>query len=305
MTHFADRLCSAIRAKGTALCVGLDPRWESLPAEVRQRHGGATLEAVARAFEEFCSRVLDVVAPLVPVVKPQMAFFEMCGPAGFTALQRVLFEARNLGLLIVLDGKRNDIASTATAYADAALAGVTLGGRTQPVWDADALTVNPYLGRDAIEPFLESARRMERGVFVLVRTSNPGAGLFQDLDCRGRPLFQHVADAVRSWSRERLGACGFGDVGAVVGATYPAELASLRQGLPEVPFLVPGFGAQGGSAAEVAPAFNAHGLGAIVNSSRGILYATPPTITNWEAGIEKATRDAIAALAAAGCRAVR
>lgn len=304
MPQFADRLCAAIRAKGNALCVGLDPRWDSLPAELRQRHGGATLAAVARAFEEFCCRVLDVVAPLVPVVKPQMAFFEMCGPPGFTALERVLRKARNLGLLIVLDGKRNDIASTAAAYADAALAGITLEGRTQVVWDADALTVNPYLGRDAIEPFLASARKLDRGVFVLVRTSNPGAGQFQDLDCGGRPLFQHVADAVRAWSRERLGACGFGDVGAVVGATYPAELALLRQALPEVLFLVPGFGVQGGSAAEVAPAFRPDGMGAIVNSSRGILYATPPTITNWEAGIEKATHDSIAALAAAGCRAV-
>jgi orotidine-5'-phosphate decarboxylase len=244
------------------------------------------------------------VAPLVPVVKPQMAFFEMCGPAGFVALTHVLRKARHLGLLIVLDGKRNDIASTATAYADAALGGVVLEGQTHSVWDADALTVNPYLGRDAVEPFLESARRMGRGVFVLVRTSNSGARRFQDLECGGRPLFRHVADAVREWSRERLGACGFGDVGAVVGATYPEELASLRQTLPEVPFLVPGFGAQGGTAAEVVPAFNAKGLGAIVNSSRGILYATPPTITNWEAGIEKATRDTIAALTAAGCRAV-
>lgn len=293
MTHFADRLCAAVRAKGNALCVGLDPRWDLLPAEVRDRHGGDTLASVARALEEFCCRVIDVVAPLVPVVKPQMAFFEACGPAGFTALQRVQEKARRLGMLIVLDGKRNDIASTATAYADAALAGVALATGRRPVWDADALTVNPYLGGDAVEPFLESARRAGRGVYVLVRTSNPGARQFQDLNCGGRPLYAHIADAVRAWSRENLSASGFGDVGAVVGATYPAELAALRQAMPEVSFLVPGFGAQGGGAADVAPAFRRDGQGAIVNSSRGILFAYPPGTRDWEAAVERAVGETI------------
>jgi len=178
MAHFADRLASACRAKGNSVCVGLDPRWESLPDEIRQRHGGESLGAVARAYEEFCCRVIDVVAPLVPVVKPQSAFFEACGPAGMVALQRILAKARQRGLITILDGKRNDIASTASAYADAGLGGIKMADRFHPVWDADALTVNPYLGRDAVEPFLESARRSGRGVFVLVRTSNRGAGQF-------------------------------------------------------------------------------------------------------------------------------
>jgi orotidine-5'-phosphate decarboxylase len=297
MTHFADHLVAAVRSKGNALCVGLDPRWDSLPVEVRSRHGGDTLDSIARAFEEFCCRVLDVVAQLVPVIKPQMALFEACGPAGFTALARVLAKARRLGLTIVLDGKRNDIASTATAYADAALVGMVVGKARLPVWDADALTVNPYLGRDAVDPFLESARRSGRGVYVLVRTSNAGAGQFQDLDCGGRPLYAHVADAVRAWSRENLGVSGFGDVGAVVGATYPAELAALRAAMPEVPFLVPGFGAQGGGAADVARAFRGDGQGAIINSSRAILYASTPEARDWEAAVERATRDTIRLLA--------
>ena len=299
MDHFADRLCAALRARGNAVCVGLDPRWEALPGEVRARHGADSLEAVARAYEEFCVRVVDLVAPLVPVVKPQSAFFEACGPAGLVALQNVLRHARRRGLLTILDGKRNDIASTATAYADAAFAGVRVAGRPHPVWDADALTVNPYLGRDAVEPFLQSARRSGRGVFVLVRTSNPGAGQFQDLDCGGRPLFQHVAEAVRSWAREHPGASGFGDVGAVVGATYPAELAVLRQMLPEVVFLVPGFGAQGAGAADTAAAFRPDGLGAGVNSSRGILFPFQPDDPDWEARVEAAARATVAALAAA------
>jgi orotidine-5'-phosphate decarboxylase len=296
MTHFADRLCAAAKRKGNPLCVGLDPRWESLPEEIRRRHGGATLRSVATAFEEFCCRVVDVVARLVPVVKPQMAFFEMCGPEGFAALQHVMAAARRQGLIILLDGKRNDIASTATAYADAALDGMELGNERHTVWDADALTVNPYLGRDAVEPFLASARRSGRGVYVLVRTSNPGAPQFQDLDCGGRPLYAHVAEAVRVWSRENLGSCGYGDVGAVVGATYPAELAALRSAVPEVPFLVPGFGAQGGAAADVLPAFASDRQGAIVNSSRGILFPYLPSERNWEAAVERATRETIQAL---------
>lgn len=242
-------------------------------------------------------RVLDVVAPLVPVVKPQSAFFEACGPAGMSALQRVLRHARTLGLITILDSKRNDIASTAEAYADAAFGGTLLAGVRHPVWDADALTINPYLGRDAVEPFLASARKQQAGVFVLVRTSNPGAGQFQDLRCEGKPLYQHVAEAVGVWNRENLGRCGLGDVGAVVGATHPAELAAVRGFLPEAIFLIPGFGAQGGSAADTAPGFRADGLGAVVNSSRGITACFKPDDADWEKAVENATRNAIAALA--------
>jgi orotidine-5'-phosphate decarboxylase len=282
MDHFADRLAAACWAKGNALCVGLDPRWELLPRQLRE---GASRAA---AYEIFCGRVLEIVAPLVPVVKPQMAFFEACGPDGLAVLQRLIRRARDLGLLTILDGKRNDIASTATAYADAAF----------EVWDADALTVNPYLGRDAVEPFLQSARRLGRGVFVLVRTSNAGAGLFQDLPCEGRPVFLHVAEAVGSWARENPGRCGFGDVGAVVGATHPAELAAVRAALPAVVFLLPGFGAQGGTAGDTAAAFRADGLGAVVNSSRGILFPGPPDDHAWETRIEEATRATIVELQA-------
>src|SRR5207244_2536109 len=157
--------------------------------------------------------------------------------------------------------KRNDTASTATAYADAAFAGIRLGSETLPVWDADALTINPYLGRDAVEPFLENARASGRGVFVLVRTSNPGAGLFQDLVCDGKPVYRHVADAVANWNASTIGACGLGDVGAVVGATHPRELAELRGVMPDVWFLVPGYGAQGGTAADVKAAYRQDGLG--------------------------------------------
>jgi orotidine-5'-phosphate decarboxylase len=299
MTHFADRLTSACRARGTPLCVGLDPRWESLPEEIRRRHDDGTLTGVARAFEAFCNRILDIVAPLVAVVKPQSAFFEMCGPDGLAVLQRLLRRARDLGLLTILDGKRNDIASTAAAYADAAFGGVAFQGGTLPVWDADALTVNPYLGRDAVEPFIQSARKSGRGVFVLVRTSNPGAGQFQDLRCDGRPVYLHVAEAVGSWTRVNCGQCGFGDVGAVVGATHPGELGAIRRALPDALFLVPGYGAQGGTARDTAAAFRQDGSGAIINSSRGILFPFNPSDGAWEQAIHAATRQSIADLGAA------
>ena len=295
-THFADRLAAAVRCKGTALCVGLDPRWEQLPDELTRRSDVITLEGAAARYEEFCLRVLEVVAPLVPAVKPQSAFFESCGPAGLTALQRSPGPGRELGLIAILDSKRNDIASTAEAYADAAFDGTSIQGRRFPVWDADALTVNPYLGRDALEPFFTSARRGGRGLFVLVRTSNPGAGQFQDLVSAGKPLFHHVAAAVGEWTRENLGQCGLGDVGAVVGATHPAELATVRQLLPEAWLLMPGLGAQGGTAADVAAAFRSDGLGAIVNSSRGITACFSRSQPHWEAAVETATRAAITAL---------
>jgi orotidine-5'-phosphate decarboxylase len=291
--HFADRLLAACRKKGNALCAGIDPRWELLPLEVRRGHVAGTLDAMAAAFAEFSLRVLDIVAPLVPIVKPQSAFFEACGPSGMLAQQQVLAKARSLGLITILDSKRGDIASTAEAYADAALAGTTYAGSRHPVWAADALTVNPYLGRDAVEPFLASARRCDGGVFVLVRTSNKGASQFQDLKCDGKPLYQHVAEAVGAWSAENLGVCGFGDVGAVVGATHPAELSMVRQWVPHVSFLVPGYGAQGGSAADTAAAFRADGAGAVINSSRGITACFKPDEPRWEEAIERATRAAI------------
>lgn len=294
--HFADRLAAACRAKGNALCVGIDPRWDALPAEIRACHSDGSLTAMAAAFTHFSARLLEIVAPLVPIVKLQSAFFEACGAAGFLAQQQVLRWARERGLIAILDNKRNDIASTAEAYADAAFAGALVNGARVPVWEADALTINPYLGRDAVEPFLASARQVNGGVFVLVRTSNKGAGQFQDLECRGMPLYQYVAKAVGAWTKENLGACGYGDVGAVVGATHPAELATLRQLIPQTIFLVPGYGAQGGSAADVAAAFRDDGLGAIVNSSRGIIACFKPDEPRWEEAIEKATRAAIAEL---------
>jgi orotidine-5'-phosphate decarboxylase len=304
MKHYTDRLNAAVRAKQTPALVGLDPRLDQLPEAIvaaAQNRSSTADEIAASAFEEFCSRVIDVVAPLVPAVKPQAAFFEQYGPAGCLALQRVIRKARASGLIVICDAKRGDIGSTAQAYAEAYLAGESPDGA---IWGADALTVNPYLGRDTLEPFIKVASERGAGIYVLVRTSNPGAATFQDRESDGRKLFQHVAAAVEEFNAETLGETGYGIVGAVVGATYPAELTELRQAMPRTPFLVPGYGAQGGGAADVAGGFNKNGLGALVNSSRGInfAYRREPYQSRfepnaWEQAVEAATRDMIAEFA--------
>jgi orotidine-5'-phosphate decarboxylase len=282
MSAFADRLADAVRRKGP-LCVGLDPRWESLPKAIREEFPDDPPEA----YLKFGIWVLDLVRPYAGVVKPQAAFFELAGPLGMSVMQSVLSAAREMGFVTILDAKRGDIASTAAAYADAAFG---------PVWDADALTVNPYLGRDAVEPFLSAAKAVGRGVFVLVRTSNPGAGLFQDLVCDGKPLYRHVADEVVKWNAPTVGARGLGDIGAVVGATHPRELAVLRAAMPDVWFLVPGYGAQGGAAADVKAAYRPDGLGAVVNSSRGVTFPFHPDDPDWEAKVVAAAAKAAAEL---------
>jgi orotidine-5'-phosphate decarboxylase len=251
---FSQNLSEATRKKGNPVLVGLDPRWESLPVSCRG-------DDIADSFERFCTAVIDIVAPLVPAVKPQAAFFEQYGPAGMTALQNVIRYAKQKGLLVIFDGKRNDIGSTAEAYA----AGI-LG--TDSAWGADALTVSPYLGDDSIEPFVKTAIERGAGIYVLVKTSNSGGKMLQDLVADGKPIYRHVAEYV-----EQLAQRTSGNVGGGVGATWAEQLAELRQVMPTAPFLVPGYGAQGGAAKDVAKAFHPDGSGALINNSRGIIFA--------------------------------
>jgi orotidine-5'-phosphate decarboxylase len=237
--------------------------------------------------------VIDVVAPHVPAVKVQAAFFEELGPPGMTTMADVIFHSRDQGLLVIVDGKRNDIGSTATAYAHGYLG-------NDSAWRADALTVSPYLGDDSLEPFVDTAVQRGSGIFVLVKTSNPGGGAFQDLHCDGRPLYVHVAEHVERLATGTLGTCGYGAIGAVVGATYPEQLAALRAAMPHTWFLVPGYGSQGGTAASVLAAFDAKGLGAIVNNSRGIIFAHERREfaerfghPRWQEAVDAATREMI------------
>jgi orotidine-5'-phosphate decarboxylase len=262
---WADRLNAAIDERDSAVCVGLDPRTDLLPPDVAPKSPG-DLESVAESYRLFSEGIIDAVADIVPVVKPQAAFFEQLGPAGMNALGRVIRYAHQRGLLVVLDAKRNDIGTTAEAYAAAYL------GRRSP-WGADCLTVSPYLGDDSLDPFVEACRRSAAGIFVLVKTSNPGGGFLQDRVCDGEKLYQTVANWITQKNESLLGVWGYGPVGAVVGATYPQQLAELRAAMPGTLILIPGFGAQGGAAEDVAAGFDSTGKGAIVNNSRNIIFA--------------------------------
>ncbi len=304
MSEFSQRLHDNIRSKQTPALVGIDPRFKQLPSSIvdaaRQR-GSSEAEIVAAAFEEFCFRLIDIVAPLVPAVKPQAAFFEEWGPPGCAVLERVIRRARTTGLIVICDAKRGDIGSTAEAYARAYLAG---SDPHAAVWGADALTVNPYLGRDTLEPFVKVADERGAGIYVLVRTSNPGAGIFQDRITEGQSLYQQVAAVVEELAQETAHGSEYGAVGAVVGATYPKELEQLRGAMPHSPLLVPGYGSQGAGAGEVASAFTSQGLGALINSSRGINfaynrapYSERYAPEDWESAVEEATKDMIDDLA--------
>jgi len=260
MALFADRLIEKIRAKDSRCIVGLDPRIDQMPAFVRPGSACA-------AITEFHELVLDAVADLVPAVKPQLAFFEQYGVAGIQAFENTLRAAKQRGLLVIADGKRNDISSTAEAYANAYLGG--------DVFDCDAMTVTPYLGCDSLAPFVEACQRHAKGLFVILKTSNPGSKDFEDqpLEATGRPLYEKIAGAIKALGDGLIGDSGYSSIGAVIGATFPEEGRRLRALMPKVMILVPGYGAQGGSAKAAAECFNDDGLGAIVNSSRGITYA--------------------------------
>jgi len=294
---FSNRLAAAIRAKRTPVVVGLDPRFESLPEMFRTSLKEPDNSAKASAYIAFCQKVIDVVAPLVPAVKPQVAFFEELGSLGLIALETVIGYAREQGLLVIVDAKRNDIGSTAAAYAAAYFG-------NDAAWPADALTVSPYLGDDSLAPFVDAARQNGGGLFVLVKTSNPGGSQFQDLVSGGEPLYRHVAAHVARLAAEDAGPTGYGSVGAVVGATYPEQLAELRSAMPHAWLLIPGYGSQGATAKDVAAGFGADGLGAIVNNSRGIIFAYQRKeyarfgSDRWQSAVEAATNDMIAALTA-------
>ena len=300
--HFADHLIAGIQRAGNAVCVGIDPHPEDLPAGMLDSFPSGRV-GVAEALKAFGREVIDVVAGRVAVVKFQSAFYEAYGPEGVAALHDAMHYAKTKELVVIFDGKRNDIGSTAEGYARAYLGKVPLGDHFEASWEADAITVNPYLGSDGITPFVKVAAREGKGFFTLVRTSNASAREFQDLVADGKPIYRHVADRLVGWGAAYKGASGYNFAGAVIGATYPAELAELRAAMPETLFLVPGYGTQGASASDVAPAFDAAGLGAIVNNSRGLIFAFSKAAfkekfkDNWQGAVEAALTDMINDLA--------
>lgn len=272
-----DRLLEKIVEKQNPTVAGLDPKLSYIPEYLKAASYakyGKTLEGAADALLQFNRGLIDALCDIVPAVKPQAAYYEMYGWQGVKALVETIAYAREKGLYVITDGKRNDIGATMQAYAAAHLGTTDIEGEQVEAFGADALTVNGYLGTDGIVPLLSVCKDRGKGIFVLVKTSNPSSGELQDkLLGSGESVYRAMGGMCESWGKDVPGKYDYSAVGAVVGATYPAQLGELRKALPHTFFLVPGYGAQGGGADDVAPGFDENGLGAIVNSSRGIMCA--------------------------------
>ena len=270
-----DLLIEKIREKNNPTVMGLDPVLDYIPAQIKKRalaEYSDDFKAAGEAIFEFNKGLIDAAAEYIPAVKPQSAFYEMYGIDGLIALEKTIAYAKAAGLYVILDVKRNDIGSTAEAYARAYLGETELFGAKKSATPVDCVTVNPYLGIDGVKPFVDICNERDKGIFILVKTSNKSSGDFQDLTVGDKPLYRHVADKVNEWGSGSI-SNGYSCCGAVVGATYPSQLAELREALPNTFFLIPGYGAQGGTAKDIACAFDRHRLGAIVNSSRGLMCA--------------------------------
>ncbi len=271
-----DELVKKITEKNAPIVVGLDPMLSYVPEHVKAaafEEKCETLEGAAEAIWQFNKAIVDATYDLIPAVKPQIAMYEQFGVPGIMAFAKTVEYCKSKGLVVIGDIKRGDIGSTSTAYAVGHIGQVTVGSKTYRGFEEDFVTVNPYLGTDGVKPFVDVCKEENKGIFVLVKTSNPSSGEFQDRLIDGRPLYELVGEKVNEWGAECIGSCGYSAVGAVVGATYPEMGKVLRKLMPKTYILVPGYGAQGGKAADLVHYFNPDGLGAIVNSSRGIIAA--------------------------------
>ncbi len=290
-------LIQEIKKKEAPIVVGLDPMLDYVPSfllEESIKKYGETLEAAGDAIYQYNKGLIDAVADLVPAVKPQIAMYEQFGLPGLEAFQKTTKYAKEKGLVVIGDVKRGDIGSTSKAYANGHLGHVTIQNTVCRGFDEDFITVNPYLGIDGIQPFMDVCKEEKKGMFILVKTSNPSSGEFQDQLVDGKPLYELVGQHVAQWGEECMGESGYSYIGAVVGATYPKMGEVLRKIMPKTFILVPGYGAQGATAKDLKPYFNEDGLGAIVNSSRGIIAAyKKPEYREWgEEGYAEAARQA-------------
>lgn len=300
-----DKLFKKIAEKQNPTVAGLDPKLSYIPDYIREesyKKYGKTLEGAADALLQFNKGLIDALCDIVPAVKPQAAYYEMYGWQGVKALTETIAYAKEHGMFVITDGKRNDIGATMTAYAAAHLGTTQVEDVVAEPFGADALTVNGYLGTDGIQPLLEVCGKEDKGIFVLVKTSNPSSGELQDRPLAdGNTVYRAMGAMCEGWGEKLPGKYGYSGVGAVVGATYPAQLEELRAAMPHTFFLVPGYGAQGGAANDVAPGFDKNGLGAIVNSSRGIICAWQKTGKNG-ADYQEAARAAAIAMRDDICR---
>lgn len=276
MDIFIDNLIKKIQGKKSHVVVGLDPDYNNLPRQLKKNTTNS-LADICEAIFEFNSKIIDAVYNLVPAIKPQIAFYERYGIDGINAFIKTINYGKQKGLIIIEDAKRNDIGSTATAYSEGHIGRVEVSGQKMPVFDVDAITVNPYLGSDGILPFVKDVQNYQKGIFVLVKTSNKSSVEFQDIKVidNEQPymLYEIVAKKVFGWGKAVIGKYGYSSVGAVVGATFPKDTKILRNLMPNTYFLVPGYGKQGGTAADVINSFNKDGFGALISASRSINFA--------------------------------
>ena len=299
MQNFSDHLIAIIRKKNSCVVVGLDPHFKLIPDDIKQKFLNLhkpSLEYAARVILEFNIQVIDIITPYVGIVKPQIAFYELYGWWGIWAYAETIKYAKEKGLIVIGDVKRGDVPSTAEAYANAHIGEVYVNDTIETPFAADAVTVNPFLGTDSILPFIQTAKKHNKGIFILVKTSNPLSGEFQNLICGKKKLHEIIAEKTNEWGKDLIGKEGYSAIGAVVGATFPKEITTLRKVMPIAFFLVPGYGAQGATVQDIKYCFNKDGLGAIINASRSILYAYDISPWKEKYGItawKEATREAL------------
>lgn len=268
-----DNLIEKIKQTNNPTVIGLDPRYEMLPKCVTNKYP-KTLEGVAEAIIEFNKELIDNTYDIIPAVKVQIAFYEMYGIPGMKAFKETCKYAKEKGMVVIADIKRGDIGSTATGYSNAFLGRTPIGEKEESIYDVDFVTVNGYMGTDCVKPFIEDCKKYNKGIFILVKTSNPSSGELQDLKLQnGQEVYAQMAELVEKWGEELRGVNGYSSVAAVVGATYPEQLSQIREIAPHTYFLIPGYGAQGGKASDIALGFDKNGLGGIVNASRSLMCA--------------------------------
>ena len=273
MKKAIDKLIEKIKETGNPTVMGLDPRFEMLPECVTNKYP-KTLEGVAEAIIEYNKALIDATYDIIPAIKPQIAFYEMFGIPGMKAFEETCKYAKEKGMIIIADIKRGDIGSTAAGYSNAYLGKTKIGDIEQSIFDVDFVTVNPYMGTDCVKPFIEDCKKYNKGLFILVKTSNPSSGELQDIKLEsGEEVYTNVAKLVEKWGEELIGEYNYSSIAAVVGATYPKQLEDIRKTAPHTFFLIPGYGAQGGKPEDIALGFDDNGLGGIVNASRSLMCA--------------------------------
>ena len=271
--NMMDNLIKKIKEKNSPIVMGIDPRYEMIPDVIKLKYP-KNMEGFAKSAVIFAKKLIDATYDIIPAIKPQLAYFEMMGSDGLKAFKEIVDYAKSKDLIVIADAKRGDIGTTSQGYANTFLGETSLDDNKEKIYDADFVTVNPYMGTDCVKPFVEDSKKYGKGVFVLVKTSNKSSGELQDLKLEnGNKVYEQVATLVEEWGKDLVGEYGYSSISAVVGATYPEQLREIRKLAPHTFFLIPGYGAQGGKAEDIALGFDENGIGGIVNASRSLMCA--------------------------------